>query len=109
MGFDATLSLAVSTPALHAVPDAAKNAKATPEVKARAQAKEFEQVFLSSMLNQMFAGLETSGPFHGGAGEETWRGMLVDRYAEQIAKSGGIGVADAVYRQLLQVQEGAKS
>ena len=67
MGIDATLSLAVPTPALHVVTDAAKSAKATPEVKAKAQAKEFEQVFLASMLNQMFAGLETTGPFHGGA------------------------------------------
>jgi peptidoglycan hydrolase FlgJ len=107
MGFDATLALAASNPALHTVPEAGKNSKATPEAKARAQSKEFEQVYLASMLNQMFAGLSTSGPFHGGQAEETWRGMLVDKYAGEIAKSGGVGIADAVYRQLLQVQEGA--
>lgn len=108
MGYDATLSLAASNPALHTVAsDAALGSKATPQAKARAQATEFEQVFLSSMLNQMFSSIDTSGPFHGGQAEETWRGILVDKYAGEIAKSGGIGVADAVYRQLLQVQEGA--
>ena len=107
MGYDATISLAVSTPALHRVPETGLGAKATPEARARAQATEFEQVFLASMFNQMFAGLETSGPFHGGQGEETWRGMLVDGYAREVSRAGGIGIADAVYTQLLQVQEGA--
>ncbi len=107
MGYDATLSLAASNPALHTISDTPLSAKATPQAKARAQAKEFEQVFLTTMFNQMFAGLETSGPFHGGQAEETWRGMLVDKYAGEVAKSGGIGIADAVYGQLLQVQEGA--
>ena len=107
MSLDARLSLTSSNPALHVVGDAGVGSKATPEAKARAKATEFEQVFLATMLNQMFAGIETSGPFHGGQAEETWRGILVDRYAGEIAKSGGVGIADTVYRQLLQVQEGS--
>jgi Rod binding domain-containing protein len=105
---DGTLSLVGSSPALHRVPEG-PSAKATPEVKARAQAKEFEQVYLSTMLNQMFAGLKTEAPFGGGQAEETWRGMLVDRYAETISKAGGVGIADAVYRDLLHIQEGARA
>jgi Rod binding domain-containing protein len=108
MGFDATISLATSTPAMHTMGEASSlGSKATPEAKARAKATEFEQVFLSTMFNQMFASIDTSGPFHGGQAEETWRGILVDKYAGEIARSGGIGLADAVYTQLLQVQEGA--
>lgn len=107
MGIDATASLAAASSALHQTAETGLGAKATPQAKARAQATEFEQVFLATMFNQMFAGLETSGPFHGGAGEETWRGMLVDRFAGEVARSGGVGVADSVYRQLLQIQEGA--
>ena len=107
MGIDASVSLAGTAPNLYARMASATAAKTTPEARARAQATEFEQVFLSSMLNQMFSGLDTSGPFHGGQAEETWRGMLVDGYAGEIARSGGVGVADAVYRQLLQVQEGS--
>jgi len=107
MGLDATVSLAATSSALHQTSETGLGAKATPQAKARAQATEFEQVFLATMFNQMFAGLETSGPFHGGAGEETWRGMLVDRFAGEVARSGGVGVADSVYAQLLQIQEGA--
>lgn len=107
MTIDASLVRIANPSALHQTVDAGLGAKATPQARARAQATEFEQVFLSSMLNQMFAGLETSGPFHGGQAEETWRGMLVDGYAREIARSGGIGLADSVYTQLLQVQEGA--
>jgi Rod binding domain-containing protein len=107
MAFDATVSLAASTTALHTVTDASLGAKATPQAKARAKATEFEQVFLSTMFNQMFAGVDTSGPFNGGQAEETWRGIMVDKYAGEIARAGGIGLADSVYSQLLQVQEGA--
>lgn len=108
MALDTSLALSTAgSSALHTVADAGLGAKATPQARARAQAREFEQVFLATMFNQMFAGLETSGPFHGGQAEETWRGILVDKYAGEITRSGGIGIADAVYSQLLQVQEGA--
>ena len=73
------------------------------------QAREFEQVYLSTMLNQMFSGLSTEAPFGGGQAEETWRGMLVDKYADTISKAGGVGIADAVYRDLLKVQEGSRA
>lgn len=108
MGNDATLSLVASTPALHQVPTTLPKS-ATREEKARAQATEFEQVYLASMLKQMFAGLSTEAPFGGGQAEETWRGMLVDQYADTISKAGGVGIADAVYRDLLGVQEGARA
>lgn len=104
----ATLSLASTNAALHTVSDRPP-VNATKEEKARAQAKDFEQVYLSTMLNQMFAGLSTAAPFGGGQAEETWRGMLVEKYADTITKSGGVGIADAVYRDLLQVQEGARA
>ena len=108
MSFDATLSLLSSSPALHTVPTAPGHG-ATREAKARAQATEFEQVYLSTMLNQMFAGLSTEAPFGGGQAEETWRGMLVDQYAQTITRSGGVGIADAVYRDLIGVQEGSRA
>jgi Rod binding domain-containing protein len=31
--------------------------------------------------------------------------MLVNEYAKQMAKSGGIGISDTIYRQMLQMQE----
>lgn len=108
MGYDATLSLLPSAPALHQVPTGLGKS-ATREEKAHAQAAEFEQVFLATMLKPMFAGLSTEAPFGGGQAEETWRGMLIDQYADTISKAGGVGIAGAVYRDLLGVQEGARS
>lgn len=107
MAFDPTLSRLSSNPPLHQVPTAPGKG-ATPEARARAQAQEFEQVYLSTMLNQMFAGLSTAAPFGGGQAEETWRGLLVDRYADTMVKAGGVGIADAVYRDLVSLQEGAR-
>ena len=108
MNLDATTSLVTSNAALHQISER-PSADASPEVKARSQAREFEQVCLTTMLNQLFAGVSTAAPFGGGQAEETWRGMLIDRYADNIARSGGVGIADAVYRNLLQVQEGASA
>ena len=68
-------------------------------------AKEFEAVFISTMLNQMFAGIRTDGPFGGGHGEEQFRGLLVEEYGKAIADAGGFGLADAVRRELIAIQE----
>jgi Rod binding domain-containing protein len=38
-------------------------------------------------------------------GEELFRPMLVERYAEAISRAGGVGVADSIVRELLRIQE----
>jgi peptidoglycan hydrolase FlgJ len=73
--------------------------------KARATATEFEAVFLNSMFNQMFAGIDGDGPFGGSGGAGVWRSFLSEEYAKSFAKAGGIGLADHVYRALLAQQE----
>jgi Rod binding domain-containing protein len=70
----------------------------------RRTAEEFEATFLAQMLQPMFAGLETNGPFGGGHAESTWRGFLVDAMARQIAGGGGIGLANQLQRELLSLQ-----
>ncbi len=67
-------------------------------------AKDFEASFLSSMLGQMFEGLDTSGPFGGGQGEQMFRSVLMDAFGKQITKAGGVGVAAAVQREMLKMQ-----
>lgn len=78
--------------------------------RAKEQAREFESVFLSTVLAQMFSTLEEgSGPLGaGGAGGETWRSFLTDEYAKEISKAGGIGIGDQVMRELLSLQEQTK-
>lgn len=77
----------------------------TPE-QMRKVAEDFEAVFLSQMLQPMFKDMKTEDSFGGGQSEEMWRTMQVDEYGKAIAKSGGIGLADAVYAQMIQMQEG---
>ncbi len=67
-------------------------------------AQEFEKMFLAEMLQPMFAGIETDGPFGGGNAEEVFRPMLLERYAESISASGGVGIADAVLSEILRLQ-----
>ena len=75
------------------------------KTKARKAAEEFESVFLAQMLNTMSEGIKTDSMFGGGQQEQMFRGMLYDKYAESIAKRGGIGVADQVYKEILKLQE----
>lgn len=72
--------------------------------RAREQAVEFEAVFLSSMFSQMFTGIDGDGPFGGGKAG-VWRSFLTEEYSKSFARAGGIGIADHVYRSLLQQQE----
>jgi Rod binding domain-containing protein len=73
--------------------------------KAREQAQDFEAMFLNQMFGQMFTSMEGEGPFGGGKEVGIWRSFLTDEYAKSFAKKGGIGLADHVYRSLMQQQE----
>ncbi len=94
--------LAMSMPAMNA--RATITAATAPE-NVRQAAQEFESVFMNTMLSQMFAGLETDGPFGGGQGEEMFRSLLIEEYGSNIAAAGGIGIADDIARELLSLQE----
>lgn len=75
---------------------------------ARAAAQEFESVFLNTMLEGMFAGIKTDGPYGGGTAEKTYRSLLITQYAKQISQNGGLGIADQITRDLIALQEGAR-
>jgi flagellar protein FlgJ len=74
--------------------------------KARKTATEFEAVFLNQMFQSMFTDIGKEGPLGGGAGTGTgiWRSFLTDEYAKNFARAGGIGLADHVYRALMERQ-----
>ncbi|MBF0093226.1 MAG: rod-binding protein [Alphaproteobacteria bacterium] len=84
-------------------PQPALRGHGSPE-QIRKSAKQFEEMFIGQMLQPMFQGLETDGMFGGGEGEQMFRSMLVDEYGKIVARSGGIGVADAVMRTMLEAQ-----
>jgi Rod binding domain-containing protein len=86
--------------------DRIRGAGQSPEAAKKA-AIEFESVFISQMLAPMFDGISSDGPFGGGSGEKVYRSLMVDEYGKLIAKSGGIGLADSVMREILKHQERA--
>jgi peptidoglycan hydrolase FlgJ len=94
-----TATMMVNAAAAQA-PGATDNAAA-----ARKAAKQYEGVFISEFLGQMFEGIPTDGPFGGGPGEQIFRSLLIDQYGKQIEAQGGFGLSSAITRQLLQEQE----
>ena len=74
------------------------------QARMRQTAEEFEAVFLNEMLAPMFEGLSTDGLGGGGVGEEMFRPMLIDRYAQSLTHAGGIGIADQIMREFTRMQ-----
>jgi Rod binding domain-containing protein len=78
---------------------------AATKAKAKVASQKFEAVFLNSMFQQMFTGIQGDGPFGGSGATGVWRSMLTDEYAKSFAKSGGVGIASHVYNALIAQQE----
>jgi Rod binding domain-containing protein len=71
----------------------------------RHTAQAFEAQALSALLAPMFATVDaTGGAFGGGQAEAQFRSLLTDQYAAGVARAGGIGLARAVYDELLRAQ-----
>ena len=70
----------------------------------REAAIKLEASFLSEMLKAAGLGEARSG-FGGGAGEEQFSSFLVRAQADQMARSGGIGLAESLYHALKETQE----
>ncbi len=75
------------------------------EKKARETADSFEAVFLSQILKSMSTGIKSDGPTGGGHSEEMFRELLNEQIANQISRNGGVGLSDAVYREILKTQD----
>ncbi len=100
----ADLSPLAVSPSLLAAPPQLTAADIARRAQVREAAQKFEAQFLSSMLQQMFAGVQTDGPFGGGLGEEMFRSIMTEAMADKMTKSGGIGLADTVQREILKMQ-----
>ncbi len=70
-------------------------------------ARDFEAMALGAFLKPMFETVnDKDNLFGGGEAEKTWKPMLVDEIAKQIARSGGLGLAAPVHDAMLRMQEG---
>ena len=66
--------------------------------------QEFEAVFASAMAKLMMESVAVDGEFGGGHGEEMFRGMMAEKIGEDMARSGGMGIAPAVLDQIIRLQ-----
>jgi Rod binding domain-containing protein len=71
----------------------------------RKTAKEFEAFFLTQMMEYMFEGIATDGPFGGGFSEGIFRSFMLQEYGKTLANAGGFGLGDAVMKEILTLQE----
>jgi Rod binding domain-containing protein len=69
----------------------------------RKAATELEAAFLTEMLKSAGFG-KARDSFGGGAGENQFNSLLVRAQAEQMARAGGIGLAESLYRALLETE-----
>jgi Rod binding domain-containing protein len=75
---------------------------AQPSQRLLEAARDFESVFISQMLHSMTGGTSGDGLL---GNASPMGGMMADEYAKLVSRSGGIGVADAVLRELMRIQE----
>jgi Rod binding domain-containing protein len=99
-----TVPLSLLQPALNAPVAPGSGDEAAKRAAIAKTSQDFEASFVSNMLGQMFEGLDGSGPFDGGQGEAMFQSVLMDAFGKQIAKSGGVGVAASVQREMLKMQ-----
>ena len=82
------------------------SANTTVNKKAWETAQGLEANFFQTMIGTMFEGIKGEGQMGTAAtGQDSWRGMLIEEYGKTISAKGGIGLAPAIYREMLRHQE----
>ena len=82
--------------------------KSASKAKAWKTDTEFESMFLENSLDRLTQSDGTEGPLgENGTGGGVYRSMLTKEYATQIVKSGGVGIADSIFREIMKMQGAA--
>ena len=72
----------------------------------RKTADDFETMFLENTMDRLTQNTGEEGPLgDNGTGGSVYKSMLSKEYAKSIVKSGGLGIADQVYSQMMRMQE----
>ena len=66
-------------------------------------ANDLEAQFLAEMLKAAGVG-KPRDAFGGGAGEDHFSSFLTQEYAQAVVQAGGIGLSEAIYRSLSQME-----
>lgn len=79
---------------------AAQQAEPAADPKALKAAKDFEAIFLRTLLSSLEKTTSMSGGGKLTTGQSTYGSMIVGAMADQISGTGGIGLADIVAKSL---------
>lgn len=75
-------------------------AKKMEDEKLKEVCKEFESIFLSTMLKEMKKTIPDDGLIEKGMGTEIFEDMYIDEISQEVSKDGdGIGIAKMLYEQ----------
>lgn len=66
----------------------------------QAACQELEAVFVNKVMKAMQATIQRSDLIKRGFATDVWESMLFEQYAQQISKTGTIGLAQMLYKQL---------
>jgi len=72
---------------------------------ARKSAEDFAAFFFSQSLESVFSSMGSDKMFGGGSGEDVYKSLLTQEYGKIVARTGGLGIADAVQREIIHMQE----
>ena len=76
-----------------------------PKQKMLALAKQFESVFYGVVLKAMRSSVQSSGLISGGNAEDIYTSMLDQEYSKLLAGGQNSSLAEAMTKQLLQLQQ----
>ncbi|SMC38462.1 flagellar protein FlgJ [Sporomusa malonica] len=79
---------------------ASDSIKQSEDAKLKTACQEMEAVFLNMMLSRMRATVPKTKLLGETSGEETMQSLLDTELTKDMAKAGGMGLADMLYRQL---------
>ncbi len=83
-----------------AVTKAGETAKSRQDAQLRKAAQDFEAIFLRQLLKSMRRTVNESSLWGDGREMELYRAMMDDEFAAEMARSGGIGLAEMLVEQL---------
>ncbi len=83
------------------IADLRRAARAGDAAAARETARQFEALFVNLMIKQMREAMPAQGGLFDGEGMKLYQGMYDQQLSLAMAQRGGIGLADAIERQLL--------
>lgn len=88
---------------INAIKPTEESVKDKSREKLRKATDEFEEIFVTMMLKEMFKNLGKTGFLDGGKHEEMFRDMLVQERAKDLAKHAKFGLGDQMFKQFQRV------